>query len=336
MPTGLRSFAATLSLMPVLLGSPAHTEPLRFATYGDMPYTDADRAFLAGPALERLAADPAIAFLVSVGDLGRPEDACNDAWQEQQIARWREKFPRPVFYTPGDNDWTDCDRPKLAAPVSELGRLDAVRRLYFSKPPAVDADWRYSAQDGQPENAMWQRAGVQFVTVHVVGTMNGRAQIYRDDPRLAIGLADTRDTANRLWLAGAFKTARANGAKAVVVAMQVDPFDPEYADLGPLPNATPLERCLASSAYGPICRDLVSEVATFAGPVLLIHGDSNPACLEPVVGADGGTLFWRLNNWGDFLKPDIAIVDVDPGDAKRPFRASSLADGGPMPSACRY
>ena len=333
----LATIVPALALLSMAV--PALADGPRFAVYGDMPYTDADQAFLDGPASARLAGDAGVDFVISVGDLGRPETACADDWQVRQRRMWREGFRRPVIPTPGDNDWTDCDRKQLSHPMSELGRLDALRRIHFeTPPPGIDRQWRWRAQHGQPENAMWATGGVQFATLHVVGTANGRAQIELDDRQLALSLADARDQANRVWLAETFRAARETGAKAVVIAMQVDPFNPKYVDRGKPVPADPLARCLASSPFAPTCRALVGEALGFAGPVLLVHGDTNPACLEPIDSADGRRLFWRLNAWGDFSSPPaIAVVDVEPGDAARPFRVSSLLDDGPtLPAACRY
>jgi hypothetical protein len=333
----LATIVPALALLSMAV--PALADGPRFAVYGDMPYTDADQAFLDGPASPASRADAGVDFVLSVGDLGRPEAACDDEWQVRQRRMWREGFRRPVIPTPGDNDWTDCDRKQLPHPVSELGRLDALRRIHFeTPPPGIDRQWRWRAQHGQPENAMWATGGVQFATLHVVGTANGRAQIELDDRQLAWALADSRDQANRVWLAETFRAARETGAKAVVIAMQVDPFNPKYVDPGKPAPAEPLARCLASSPLAPTCRALVGEALGFAGPVLLVHGDTNPACLEPIDSADGRRLFWRLNAWGDFSSPPaIAVVDVEPGDAARPFRVSSLLDDGPtLPAACRY
>jgi hypothetical protein len=329
----------TLSIGP----TPAAAQTaVRFAAYGDMPYSDAERDFLAGPAAERIAGDAAIAFVIALGDLGRPETACADAWQIAQRDLWRDRFRKPVFLTPGDNDWTDCDRRSVPNRTSELARLDAMRRIHFAAPPAlVPAGWGYQAQPGQPENATWTHGGVRFATVHLVSTMNGRTEILLDDRDLAVALADTRDLANRIWLSRIFAQARSAGEKAVVIAMQADPFDPGMIARGASVPPDSLARCLAIPAMARTCEALVQEVRGFPGPVLLVHGDTSPACLEGVGSAGapspgGKPLFWRLNAWGDGSTPaDIAIVDVDPAAAE-PFRVSGVQAGHQMPTACEY
>ncbi len=336
--TRLVTLTLLVTALAVLLpAGPSLAQGVRIAVYGDMPYSDEEQAFLEGPAAQRVVQDDRIALVISVGDLGRPETACNDAWQLRQRAMWRERFQKPVILTPGDNDWTDCDRDNVPNRGSELARLDAMRRIHFAEPPAaIPPEWGFRAQPGQPENASWAVGGIRFATIHVVGTMNGRAWIESDDPALAVALADARDAANRVWLAQSFAAARAAGDRAVVIAMQADPFDPDAVGRGnPVPEGL-VERCLASAAMAPTCRALLAEVQRFAGPVLLVHGDTSPACLERITPPEGGRGFWRLNAWGDFSKPaDLTVLDIDAA-ADAPFRVSGIVEGHVMPDRCVY
>ena len=64
--------------------------------------------------------------------------------------------------------------------------------------------------------------GVMFVTLHVVGTNNGRLEILKDDIEAALALTEARDQANRAWLNEAFAEALGRKATAVVIAMQAD------------------------------------------------------------------------------------------------------------------
>lgn len=345
--------AAVVSTLACLLGAgPAFADGSRFAVYGDMPYSAAEFAFMRGTASEKIARDDRIGFVIALGDLGRPEgyprdatpdvrlmtSACTDDWQNRQRELWRDGFRKPVFLTPGDNDWTDCDDARrVPKPVSELGRLDALRRIHFAvPPPLLDPAWRYRAQDAQPENATWSAAGVRFATIHVVGTSNGRKYIDLDDKGAALASADARDVANLAWIVEAFQAARIEDAAAVVIAMQADPFDPGRDKNRPS-LAPPLARCLANAAFAPVCRELATQTQAFRKPVLLVHGDTAPACLEQVDTADGQRSFWRLNAWGDRSSPpDITVVDVDPASPDKPFGVSGLVHDGAMPGTCIY
>src|SRR4029434_4150377 len=106
----------------------------------------------------------------------------------------------PVFFTPGDNDWTDCDRKGVPNRMSELARLEAVRQIFFREPRRLGPECGYAQQGAVPENAMWRYAGGLFVTVHIVGTQNGRTEILLDPRDRALALVKARDTANRHWL----------------------------------------------------------------------------------------------------------------------------------------
>jgi hypothetical protein len=280
----------------------------------------------------RLRADAAIPFIIHVGDIGRPEVACNDAYLEHTRAHWARDLAKPVFYTPGDNEWMDCDRDKVPQAGSELARLDAIRRVFFSAPVAAPPAWRYRQQPGQPENAAWQLDDVHFVTVHLLSKGNGREQVLKDDPAVAAQLAAQRDGHNRAWLEQAFARARDGNAAALVIAMQFDLFGPP--DGGP----GAFERCAKHPVYGPVCRQIRDGAVAFGRPVLLVHGDTNAYCLDqPFQAARGpaAPLLWRLNAPGDYAPIDAAIVQVQPGEA-RPFKVTGLLSGAPAPAMCDY
>lgn len=316
------------------LSACAH-RPLSFAAYGDMPYQArvpdgrSDEQVLMQDIAPRLRANPGIPFVIHVGDIGRPEAACNDAYLEHTRAHWARDLAKPVFYTPGDNEWMDCDRDKVPQAGSELARLDAVRRVFFSVPVAAPPEWDYRQQPGQPENASWQKDGVRFVTVHVVSKSNGREQVLKDDPARAARLADAREAHNRDWLDQAFARARSEHAAALVMAMQFDLFG--AADGGP----GAFEHCAAHPVYGPVCRQILSAAVAFGRPVLLIHGDTNAYCLDQPFGRAAAPLLWRLNTPGDYAPIDAAVVRVQPA-AARPFSVTGLLSGAPAPAVCAY
>jgi hypothetical protein len=279
------------------------------------------------PAIRNSAEIP---FVIHLGDVARPQYACTDAWLEKIREFWQKELVKPVFYTPGDNEWTDCDRPKLAEPKSELARLDAIRRLFFSKPVPLGRDWRYEQQASLPENQTWQYKGVRFVTQHMVSTDNGRKEILLDDPERAIRLVDKRDKENLAWLEHAFILAQDAATQAVVVATQVDMFGP------PDGSQDALARCLDSPAYGEFCRRLELLASALNKPVLLIHGDTNAYCLDQPFSPDKSPKLWRLNAPGDYKVVDVARVRFDPSSTDRPFSVTGLLSGQPAPRVCDY
>jgi len=107
-----------------------------------------------------------IPFVIHLGDLGRPDVACTDSWLEKTRLFWENELIKPVFYTPGDNDWTDCDREKLVVRSKELERLDAVRRILFSQPKPLGSVWQYEEQASLPENqTWWHKASVLLLNI---------------------------------------------------------------------------------------------------------------------------------------------------------------------------
>ena len=57
---------------------------------------------------------------------------CTDALYLQALG-YLNALKAPAMFTPGDNDWTDCDRPANGG-FNSLERLDHERALFFSTP----------------------------------------------------------------------------------------------------------------------------------------------------------------------------------------------------------
>ena len=129
-------------------------------------------------------------------------------------------------------------------------------------------------------------------------------------------------------------------AKAIVIAMQADMTgfgDKEKHLIG--------KPCLGVSDQWRIncdgfvaLRAAITKAATgFAGPVLLIHGDTDYFTLnQEFLGSETANL-WRLNAAGDvwFNKKagegggvrDVTLVTIDLSNKQRPFSAVGLIEG---------
>ena len=267
--TTIRSLLAGAMLW-LLAAAPVTAETFTFAAIGDMPYGDKSQSH---PRLVSLitainARKPA--FTLHIGDFKSSRIPCSDAVFQEQLD-FMNTFDQALVYTPGDNEWTDCHRAE-AGKFDVLERLARLRTMFFSKPRSLGKSPIPLERQGDQspehrtfvENVRFARGGVQFVTLHVVGSNNG---FEPRDRKTAMETFD-RDEANIAWLRGTFANAKTDGAKAVVVAMQADMFEFDFGHFGK-------DEHLAHSGFRNIAEALVAEAKAFLGPVLLIYGDSH-------------------------------------------------------------
>jgi hypothetical protein len=202
-----------------------------------------------------------------------------------------DAVPHPVVYVPGDNEWTDC-HDRSQGGYDPLDRLALVRRTFFTNPTqslgATPMPLQTQAAEPGfaefPENHRWRRGGFVFVTLHMVGSANG-AKRYDGKPPAADSEAVRRMQADIAWMHEAFDTARATGAKGVVVAFHAEiGLTPDYAD--------------ARDAFADFLAHLQHECSTFGGQVVVIHGDSHHERVDhPSVTGDP-TRFTRIETYG--------------------------------------
>ncbi len=297
---------------------------LSFIAIGDTPYSDREAKRFKDEIPQAIARSN-VPFVVHYGDFKAGNLTCTDELFVERRDAILGLHPGRVFFTPGDNDWTDCDRSHIATPISELDRLDRVRRLFFEQPLDLPESWRYARQPNFPENARWMKEGVLFVTLHIVGTNNGRQEILLDDVEAALALVEARDQANRVWLQAAFEQAKQARASAVVIVTQADVTQPDGSGA-----CTAFDRANCD-AFADVRAQLRRHASKFRDrgqprkPVLLIHGDTNPYCLDKQFGGNTAPNLWRLNAWGDFQQPaDATAIAVQPNDANEPFVIQTL------------
>lgn len=310
-----------------------------FPVIGDIPYSDEERALLLGaivPAIK--AGDPP--FVVHIGDFKGGGAPCTAAEDEAQLALIESLAPAPVFYTPGDNEWTDCDRfadPETGRPASELSRLDRLRDLFFAEPVAAPEAMNVKIHPAIPENATWEYDGVRFATVHVTGTGNGRRAVEGDDPAEAAQRARKRETAAVNWIRLASYAAQLNKAGALVIAVHADMTDVNEAVLGKPCEGAIAGREQVCDAFAALRAEIRDAARRFGGPTLLIHGDTAPFSLGQSFAGDEAANLWILNAAGDhgftdqgleYGVEDATLVTVTPGEAV-PFAARGIATGAP-------
>ncbi len=133
------------------------------------------------------------------------------------------------------------------------------------------------------------------MTVHLVSTNNGRMDIQLDDIEAALALVEARDQANRVWMKESFAAALKADAQAIVIVTQADVTSPDAE--GPC-TATNRMHC---DAFQNFRENLQRNARKFAKrgearrPVLLLHGDSNPFCMDKKFGGAQAPNLWRLN-----------------------------------------
>ncbi|SNX59603.1 Calcineurin-like phosphoesterase [Nitrosomonas ureae] len=321
----------TVSTQASNLISPSADHLTRFVVMGDMPYTDTEYALLEQPdgtiakAIRTL--NPPV--LIHLGDFKQGRISCSDELFLDHYRQIAQLNPHRVVYTPGDNEWVDCDRFTFSARYDELERLNFLRQLFFHQdhhqltkdiPGLV-------RQEGFIENARWESSPVVFATLHVPGTNNGRMEILRSNLQDALDEADYRDQANEQWLRQLFIAAES--ASALVIAFHADIFNFDHKK-----PACTIENRTNCDGYRKL-RDLIKrQVAQFAKPVLVIHGDSQAYCLhQPYTSIPN---LWRLNAPGDYRHIDASQVVFDPENKNTPFTASGVLDRKPAPAICSY
>ena len=278
----------------LLVAVAAQAQPVRFFALGDAPYSDGEMVYLR--TLLQDASTQSPPFIIHIGDIKGGSQPCSDA-RIQGVADLFREQPAPVFYTPGDNEWTDCHRRRAGA-RDPLERLAVLRQIVFA-----DADVLHTGalqpvvpDPAYPENLYFSVDGVLFVLMHVVGSNNNLK------PKNGGAMAEfkARAAANRALLERAAAAANAMQAHALVLAFHANPLFEEQG----------LRR-----GFIPVKQDLRRLLAGYLGPVLLIHGDTHSFRFDhPLTDADGNPIqrFSRLEVPGSpFVAGVWVTVDAD-------------------------
>ena len=194
-----------------------------------------------------------------------------------------EQFKDPLVYTPGDNEWTDCHKTNEGTSGDPLKELAAVRSLFFANPgytlggrkkavltQAQEFDPAYPTDAQFVENVMWEESQVVFVTLNMPGSNNdtlpwkGGTGAFLNEAARQQEVAE-RTAADTRWLKAAFAEAQQGDAKAVLIGLQANMWDPEALAVGGD----------GLSAYKPFVQTLADLSVSFGRPVLLINGNSH-------------------------------------------------------------
>jgi len=317
-----------------------HRERYAIGLWGDMPYSDA-QAIVGVPNLINDMNSQDLAFTAHDGDLkagsGTPGSAtpttCSDA-KYVQAEGYLNALRAPAAFTPGDNDWTDCDAASNG-PYNSLERLGHERALFFSTPFTLGQRRLFQAVQGLTtngvdshclafktgtgtpdvngngldpgtynnvacvENRRWTYRGVTYATINVQGSCDNRCKDHPDPTE-----ASVREAAGIAWMHETFRIAKLRDSAAIMIIIQADPgFAQDSSQGGPLRDpATLKETDGAADGFQALLLALRDEVVAWERPVALVHGDSHYFRVDkPFANALGQRLenFTRVETFGD-------------------------------------
>ena len=230
-----------------------HDDKLTIAVFGDWPYSQ-NLLDKASQLTNSVNADRDVSLVIHVGDIHSGSMPCtsagilppipksNPGWNQAVYYQFQQ-FKAPVVYTPGDNEWSDCHKSKELSSGDPLKELASVRQLFFAKPgktlgmtektvysQAQYFDPAYPDDAQFVENVMWSDKKVVFVTFNMPGGSNNDTAPWTapfNNPTAQAQEVSTRSAANIRWLKAAFQYADKINAKAVVIALQADMWDPD-------------------------------------------------------------------------------------------------------------
>jgi hypothetical protein len=258
---------------------------------GDPRQIEATSAFV-----DAINRDRQVDLVLFAGDIHSGSGYCTVAANQTVLDLWSQ-FRDPLVYTPGDNEWTDCQKSKEGGGIKNssgeyvtyaaghpVANLALVRSMFFPRPgetlggrdkhvtsqaqaydPAHPADAEYV------ENVAWEQSKVMFVTVNIPGGSNNDDDQWNPGAFGAVKSAPQlqevaqRTAADLRWLDAAFARASARGARAVVIMEQADMWD--------LDGTGPSLAHIAN--YEPFIAAIAAHAKSFGRPVLLIDGDSH-------------------------------------------------------------
>ncbi len=297
--------------------------PLTMAVYGDSPYSQVNAdytkpapyavdssEFDGTPAfIDAINNDSKVKLVVHVGDIHSGHEPCTLAYDASIYNLWTA-FRDPLVYTPGDNEWADCNKSGQAGNVKDtsgnyidyangdpVANLGLVRQLFFSQPgdalgggnmkvlsQAEAFDPSHPTDAEYVENVMWEQAGVMFVTVNIPGGSNNDTDVWykaaaetgeQTQERTQRTAADIR------WLDAAFAQAKADDLSGVAILTQADMWD--------LDSNPPASAVARLGNLDGIIQDIATNTTDFGKPVILFNGDSHVYRSDnPMVNDPGG------------------------------------------------
>ena len=284
--------------------------------WGDLPYSDL-QATIGVPNLIADMNSQNLAFTAHNGDLKAgnstpnsvtPTTCSNDLYA--QAVGYFNALKAPSIFTPGDNDWTDCDRPSNGG-FNSRERLDYERQVFFStkfslgQRPLVQvvqkAPLCLGANSSVPctENRRWAVRRITYATMNIQGSCNNLCDTAPDEQEYA-----ARNTANIAWMKQTFAEAKARNSVAVMFISQGNPgWDLSDGTRAPLRDPKTLAQTDGQpDGFQDFLLALRDETIAFRKPVSYVHGDSHYHRIDkPFQDAQGRRIenFTRVETFGN-------------------------------------
>lgn len=217
----------------------------------------------------------------------------------------------PAMFTPGDNGWTDCDRPSDGG-YNSRERLDRERQIFFSSPFSMGQHrMRQEVQTAAQclgvngavpcvENRRWTVRGVAYITLNVQGSCNNPCDTAPDPAEFA-----ARNAAIIQWLNELLAVARQRQSAAEVMIISPANVGWDASDLTRAPRRNPATLAQVDGAPDGFKDNLLAlreQVVAFKKPVAYVHGDSHYFRVDkPLLSSTGQRRqnFTRVETFGN-------------------------------------
>ena len=275
---------------------PAAAQTWRVALIGDTPYSNYERAEL--PKMLKSITDHHVDLIAHIGDFKHGGDRCDDALFEDRF-RLFETSRAPLLFVPGDNEWSDCNRPSNGA-YDPLERLARLRELFWQDAQTLGRrKLGLERQPGQfPEHARLGIGPVLFVTLNIPGGDNNFSKDGEPSEEYLV-----RNPAVIDWLRDSFALARHDKLAGIALLFQANPGFTNLAMGVPLPG------------YRQLLDVLRVETLNFPGQVLVVHGDSHINRIDQPLRDTHGKLVRNLTRLETFGYPlmgwTLAVIDSE-------------------------
>jgi len=285
-----------IALINLSVTASAQDSGFRFLATGDLPYSAKQDGEYRR--LLKQSEDEDFEFLMHVGDFKAQSMPCSDD-EFEKIRDLFRAYPKPVVYTPGDNEWTDCH----GVGADPIERLAKVRELFFKDRKTLRlGTLKIVQQNRDPkfatyvENYRFSKAGVLFIVVHVVGSGNN---LRPNDPP-SVKEFTSRTAANLAFLKESFTEAISKDVPGVAVVIHANPDFEKGSGQG-------FKDFLAAM------REFLSK---YRKPVVCIHGDSHYYRIDKPFKDESGRTYLHFTRMEVFGSPNVAgvVVSVNPKD----------------------